>query len=120
MKRRPASSALRVGLEQRHLAVKKVVVPEVVGVEKREVATGRGPDAGVACRAGATVWLNEIAEAVSIGLERRLELCSIRRAVVDDDDLETGKRLRKNRRQRVGNIRARLVGRNDHRDGWLP
>src|SRR6185295_11545309 len=106
----------RVRVEKRHLAFEVARQPGVVGVEERDVTAARDPQPRVACGGGAGMRFAAVNDLLEVWRQRRFELGGVRRAVVDDDQLEIGERLGEDGTDGLGDERRSFVGGNNYAD----
>jgi hypothetical protein len=112
----PGKAEVGVGIERGGQALQPILRPEVVGAHRREVRAAREVEARRHGRVHAGVLLPDRADRVAVSgddVGRR-----VGRAVVDDDQLEVGMRLRQHAVDRLRDVPVVVVrGKDDAHQG---
>src|SRR5258707_1154551 len=88
--------------------------PDVIRIEKGDVLAARGGDPGIPGGAGAEVLLADDNDSMAVAVQNLRRV--VGRAVVDDDDLESGTGLRQRTVDRVAKKATVVVRRDDDGD----
>jgi hypothetical protein len=103
--------------EQPDLTLEQVRIPQIVGIQEGNQIRGRVLHAAVAGGTGAQILLAQKRQPVSIWRHRVVDHRTIRRSVVNDDDLRWPHGLGKDGGEALGKVMRAIDG-NDHSDAW--
>ena len=108
-------AVVRTRLEECHLTRELLRRPLVIGIEERDVVTGRGCHASVSSAGDAQALGPDDRDGVAVGLTQMLR-GAVARAVIDDDDLLRGMGLGKRRPHGQDDVLPSVERRDDGAD----